>query len=306
MKYTQPFKVRQLHDRVLEVNYNIAADDSVGILLTSDHHWDNPECVRKLLRRDHEKALETGAQIICIGDLFCAMQGKYDKRGSKSDIRPDDNYSDYLNRLVMNAADFYEKYWGQYIMVSDGNHETGVKKRTEADLLKFLARELYHRTESNVFVNRYNGWILLKFWRKDPRKTPEKVIRIWYTHGYGGGGPVTKGVIQSNRRQVYQPDADIILSGHIHEQWAITVPRERLNSNDMPVFDSCHHVQLPTYKEEYRKGKGFHAERGGPPKPLGGVLMEVGLEYHGKKPVYIPRFTPTFDMSLFHLYVNDV
>lgn len=52
-------------------------------LLISDIHFDNPHCDRALLKRHLDKALDIGATIMIFGDLFCAMQGKYDPRGSK-------------------------------------------------------------------------------------------------------------------------------------------------------------------------------------------------------------------------------
>ncbi len=50
-----------------------------------------------------------------------------------------------------------------------------------------------------------------------------------YHHGYGGGGPVTKDVIQTNRRAVYLPDANIVISGHTHDRWIVPVTRNRIS-----------------------------------------------------------------------------
>ena len=53
-------------------------------------------------------------------------------------------------------------------------------------------------------------------------------FNVAYSHGSGGTAPVTRGVIKTNRRSVVFPDADIFLSGHIHERWAMEIPRIRL------------------------------------------------------------------------------
>ena len=38
------------------------------------------------------------------------------------------------------------------------------------------------------------------------------------------------------------------------------------------------HIKIPTYKEEYGDGfKGWHCERGAPPKPIGAVWLRF---YH--------------------------
>jgi len=100
-----------------------------------------------------------------------------------------------------------------------------------------------------------------------------KLFNLNYTHGYGGGGPVTKGVIQANRKAVYLPDAHFCVSGHIHEHWLMTQSRERLTRSGETKIDEQVHVCLPTYKEEYLMGEDFHRERGRPPKPLGAYWL---------------------------------
>jgi hypothetical protein len=58
--------------------------DEQYFLLQSDVHWDNPQCDRTMLKRHLDLALKRNAPVIDIGDFFCAMQGKYDKRSNKS------------------------------------------------------------------------------------------------------------------------------------------------------------------------------------------------------------------------------
>lgn len=61
------------------------------VLLRSDVHHDNPKCDQKLEKKHLDQAKEYNAIIIDNGDLFCAMQGKYDKRASKdADATRDD------------------------------------------------------------------------------------------------------------------------------------------------------------------------------------------------------------------------
>jgi hypothetical protein len=80
---------------------------------------------------------------------------------------------------------------------------------------------------------------------------------------------VTKGIIQTNRRAVFLPDADLIVTGHIHEAWVFPHRRERINQRGTVSFDYLWNVSVPTYKEEYSPGSGYHIEKGRPPKPLG-------------------------------------
>ena len=91
-----------------------------------------------------------------------------------------------------------------------------------------------------------------------------------YHHGHGGGGPVTKGVIQTNRRAVYLPDASIVATAHIHESWVLPIKRERISERGKQFHDIAWHVSVPTYRDDFAKGgEGFHIEGGRTPKPIG-------------------------------------
>ena len=70
------------------------------------------------------------------GDFFCVMQGKGDKRGTKSDIRPEHNYSDYFDRIISTAVEWWEPYKDILTVIGYGNHETSIKKHGETDLLR--------------------------------------------------------------------------------------------------------------------------------------------------------------------------
>ena len=78
--------------------------DKVGwsqtFLLSADRHHDNTYCDHALEKRHLEEAKERGAGIIDIGDLFCAMQGKWDKRASMSQFRPELRVTNYIDTLV--------------------------------------------------------------------------------------------------------------------------------------------------------------------------------------------------------------
>ena len=235
-------------------------------MLKSDDHWDNPKCKRKRLKRDLERAKERDAGVIGVGDLFCAMQGKYDKRGSKSDIRPEHNNGRYLDSLVDTAVDWYAPYADNMICEGRGNHESAIIKNHETDLTDRFCSGLRSKTGSGTEAMGYGYWV--RFQLRRGLQTKSYMMKCY--HGSGGGGPVTKGVIQTNRRAVFLPDATFVASGHIHEAWAVCLKRERINKSNNVSHDSQWHITTPTYKEEYGDGeKGWHIERGGPPKPIG-------------------------------------
>ncbi|MGI9160890.1 MAG: hypothetical protein ACR2K1_14175, partial [Saprospiraceae bacterium] len=90
--------------------YENRADWTYKALLLSDLHIDNPKCDRALLIRHLDQAKKNGCPIMIFGDLFCAMQGKYDKRANKSALRPEHQVNNYLDALIDTTADFFAPY----------------------------------------------------------------------------------------------------------------------------------------------------------------------------------------------------
>jgi hypothetical protein len=265
------YKIKRLSDNCIEVRCVYKVGFSQDFFLSADWHLDNPKCNRKLLTNHLNEAKEKEAGIFVFGDLFCAMQGKYDKRSSKSDIRPEHQSGKYLDKLVSTTYDFCEPYSDNFVLVSPGNHETAITKRHETDLTQRLIEKLKDANKSPIEMGRYSGWIRFVFEHESGGNI--KKFNLFYHHGYGGGGPVTKGVIQTNRRGIYLPDATFIVGGHVHERWEVDIMRERLKQSGKTVIDTQRHIQLPTYKEEYLQHGGWHVERGAPPKPLGGAWL---------------------------------
>lgn len=245
------------------------------VLLTSDRHWDNPKSDHALQKKHLDEALERNAIIIDAGDLYCAMQGKYDPRSSKSDLRPEHQVSNYLDALIKTGADFFAPYAKNFAMVAAGNHEASIKKRHETDLTERFCSTMNYISGETVYNGGYSGFVRFKLIDiiQGKQKNLGRNVTLHYSHGYGGGGPVTKGVIQTNRKATYLPDADIVISGHVHESWQIELMRVRVGRTKI-YHDTQTHICLPTYKEEFGTGfGGWHVERGAPPKPIGAVWL---------------------------------
>ena len=219
-----------------------------------------------------DEAVKTGAVILIGGDFFCAMQGKYDRRSNKSDIRPEHANGDYLDSLVSTAADWLKPYAKNIALICQGNHESAVHKNHETDLTGRLVERIKTICpESPVSKGGYSGWVRVSI----EHKTCSGSRVIWYHHGSGGGGPVTKGVIQTNRRNAYVSGADVFWHQHIHEQFCMETPKISLFNGTTPRIDECIHVCTPGYKEEYADGfDGWHNERSAPPKPVGGYWLD--------------------------------
>lgn len=253
----------------------VEAGWSQRYLLIADVHFDNPLCDRKLLKRHLDEAKRDGAGVMCFGDWFDVMGGRSDPRRSKTGIRDAHNVDNYLDAVVDESAEYLAPYQGNLLMMADGNHESSIRKNVEVDLLEHLCRAL------QVQHMGYSGWVRLLFERAavGGHRTQR---RLFYHHGWGGGGPVTKGTINPSRVAPYVPDADIVVYGHIHEQWLFPIERQRCTDGGRLFFDKQVHVQLPTFKQEYTLDGGYHMEKGRGPKPMGAWWME--FYYNTGKP----------------------
>ncbi len=255
---------------------NIRAGWQQRVLLTGDRHHDAIECDHVLEKKHLDMAVEVNAPVIDIGDAFDIMQGRYDPRRSQSALRPEHRGDDYFDLVQDEAFDFYCPYANQFAVIGYGNHERSVIKHNQIDLIKRLANELRRASvlATGPFSGGYAGWVVLRFIRSTGSS---QTIRMKYHHGHGGGGPVTKGVIQTNRRAVYLPDASIVATAHIHESWVVPIKRERISGRDIPFHDIAWHVSVPTYRDDFGIGAdGFHIESGRPPKPMGCSWLVFG------------------------------
>jgi hypothetical protein len=241
-----------------------AAGFEQSFLLRADAHHDNAHSDHGLQRRHLEQAKAAGAGIIDFGDLCCAMQGKWDKRADATALRPELQGKNYLDDLVTYNAGFLRPYAANIVQISPGNHETAIQKHHQTDLTQRIAQEL------KVRFGTYAGWIGFRF---TINQTKQKTLWLYYNHGYGGGGAVTKGVIQSNRMAVYLPDATFVVSSHTHDHWFLPLARTRISQGGVPFSDEQYHVKLGTYKDEFSPMEGFHIEKGREPKPMGAVWL---------------------------------
>ena len=98
---TKKTRLEEISRNVHFINHRFnSTADNFWVLLTSDRHHDNPHCNQELEKKHLDEAKERNAVIIDYGDLFCAMQGKFDRRASKDHIRPAHQHGNYLDRLV--------------------------------------------------------------------------------------------------------------------------------------------------------------------------------------------------------------
>ena len=259
-------------------------DKNLDLAILSDLHWDNPKCNRDLLKAHLDYCLENDIPVFINGDMFCLMQGKGDRRGNKSDVRPEHAFNNYFDSIVTTAVEWFAPYAHIIKLISYGNHETAIIKHCETDVLQRFVDLLNYKCNSNVLTGGYGGWIWINYINAANRKG----IKLKYFHGSGGGGVVTKGAINLTRAlQMYE--ADVFVMGHIHENSARTDAKEVLftRSGVAEVRHKYIHSAITgTYKDEYSDGfGGWHIERGAPVKILGGRILSIKIhrKVHNKR-----------------------
>jgi len=257
------YKVEKKNDAVLIRMDNVKAGWEQWFLLHSDVHYDNKKCDRNLLKKHHQEAKEKGAGIIDFGDFFDVMGGKYDPRSGKQDIRPEYNKGSYFDAVVEDAADYLSNYKDNIVLIAEGNHEISIQNRQEINLTK----RLIEKVNPNIIHGKYTGWIRFNFTIGNTQRSSKT---LYYTHGSGGNAPVTRGVIQSARRQDFI-DADILVSGHIHTEYQLSRPKVKLNDAGNQLIYEQHHVQLGTYKDSF--SGTWENMKGFPPPSMGGAWI---------------------------------
>lgn len=256
------------------------------VLLRSDVHHDNPKCNQDLEKKHLAEAMEYDAPIIDNGDLFCAMQGKWDKRADKNALREEHRGSNYFDLLVETAADFYAPYASNLAILGRGNHETAITNRHETDLTDRLASRLRHRG-GVAQASGYGGWVVFRFDSHTKKVPTVDSCVLYHYHGTGGGGPVTRGTIQTNRIAVFTPDAQIVLTGHTHDEWQVTIQRQRLSKSLMLYHDEQLHVRCPGYKDAWGDGDlGWEVEKMLGPKPLGSAWIRFYWDHENNSVRY--------------------
>jgi predicted phosphodiesterase len=255
--------------------------------LTSDWHFDNPKANRKLLFEHLEEAKKRNAFIIINGDLLCLMQGQYDPRKNKSAILPEHNGDNYLDLVINDTANKLLPYAKNILQINNGNHESGVSKRTETDVLMRLIERINTLADTTIQLGGYMGYINLSF---EYKSNSRRVINIAYDHGHWGG-IITKGALSVSRHASIFPNADVVISGHTHDGWIMTHNRYIMNQHkDCVEVKKQWHIKTGTYKEEFEKGSGWAVEKIGMPKHIGSCWMKVF--YNNKKDIEL-EFTLT-------------
>ncbi len=245
--------------------------DKQRLLLIADEHWDNVNCQRELLASHLQEALDTDSPVIRVGDTYCAMQGRWDPRADRSQLRPEHSGNDYLDQLVATSVRWYREYAPVIALSMTGNHEASIYLRNQTNLLQRWHDLTRSKCREYIgIVGGYSGFLGISI----PTTGSRSIHRTMYLHhGYGGGGEVTRGFIDHSRTRG-QAIADVYVSGHIH--------RRNVDENMILTYHPGAHsvekrqqlfVRCGTYKSE--ENCTWHVSKGRAARPLGGYWLEV-------------------------------
>lgn len=256
---------------VITVRHDIADTRTweANFLITADDHVDHAKSRLDLIKDDHARAVDIGAGIIKVGDVFCAMQMNGDPRKSASGLRPELMGDGYVNSMLEFAESVYGPSKSNFVMISPGNHETSYLSRHGVDLTAMLCNSL------GCQVGGYQGLIVHDFrWRQT-----QQASTVWqYHHGGLSGGEMSRGALQFSRQMTHWEDVDLYLSGHIHESMTAASKVFRWDRRTRSVKGRVvRHVQVPTYKDEFTSN-GYHIRKGRRPRPVGCVWAKYRIE----------------------------
>ena len=241
------------------------------IILQSDVHFDNPKADLSLYEKHLQHAKENGHGVVIVGDFFCAMQGRKDRRGMKSALKESHMVHNYYDQIVDEAVEFLEPYADNILVIFNGNHETAVTKNNERDLIYNLVDKLKYKHGHVIQQGGYHGYIRWKFSKEDAKRSSSQMTRTktGYFHHGNWGGIISKGVQGVPRYSSMVPDADFVATGHTHDQWCVSHPQFRLRRNGDVEIRKQWHIKIGNYKEEFATANGWAIEKIGMPKSLG-------------------------------------
>lgn len=229
----------------------------VGLRLMSDLHIGAGHCDYKLMERELDEAEEKGDRVLINGDLLDLILPKDAKRFTPGNAHPRiARRNDQVNAAIEWAVELLSPVAHLIDMVGIGNHEQKITHYHSVDptLLVLYELEKIARARDPEHVIHYGGYTGFVDYRLRDRGDADRGGSRWvlyYHHGSGGAAPVTKGLIDFNRKDVFI-DADMIWMGHKHNRLCVSVEKIRCpQSGDNPDVRQVFHCMTGAYFQTY-------------------------------------------------------
>lgn len=220
--------------------------NTVPLLIISDVHYDSMSCNRDILKKHLDYIKSVNGYVICIGDWFDVMGCYKDPRSKGQDVRPEylSRDSSYLDLIVRDSYNFLLPYKDNLLMMSEGNHETAIKKHRDTDILNTLIF-LLRQQGSNVVKGGYSGFINMQLLISDITWVS---YLIAYHHGGGGNAQRSKGILHADIDMENYPDCQLFISGHNHQKgyWPMVCYRRHMSGEIR--YQTRYWMKTGTYK----------------------------------------------------------
>ena len=273
MQTTTPKNPKTLSGLTIEVLrrtvFRVGFDPGQKFLFISDVHYDAMKCDRELLVKHLTQAKRQGAAVFIFGDWFDLMQGKWDPRGTYSDLRPEYKSITYLDDVINDTVEFFKDYKDVIRFIGRGNHETNIEKRMHTSPLDRVAA-LHNANGGNVVIGGYAGWLQMRMRKSADSHITRNTSNVHFHHGYGGNAPRSKGVLAVDLDQMQFPDASIIVRGHTHQKWYVPQVVDRVSQDGNLYQERVHHLRTGSYKLLGDRFAGWATEKGFNTPVLGG------------------------------------
>lgn len=264
-----------------------------GYFLCSDLHIGASVTDYGRLREDLKLAADRGDRILINGDVFDLVLPS-DRKRFRPSVLADEllGRDDVQNAALDMAYRIFEPVVENIDMIGVGNHDTADEKHHHVDLVAMLVDRLNGRlqqlgSQHRISYGGFEGFVQYRFSRKDKsgKWGATRKLTIYYHHGAGGSSPVTRGLIDFNRKAVWV-DSDMIWLGHKHNRLLDTTTlRARCpDSGDVPIFEPQLYIMTGSYlksrepqtqaqiKEHGRRGH-YGADAGYAPQSIGGTRV---------------------------------
>lgn len=241
---------------------HVQSGQPLGLRLMSDLHIGAAHVDYKLIQQEIDDAVENGDRVLINGDLLDLVLPKDKKRYEPASPHPRvGNRNDQVNAAIEWAVELLSPVAHLLDMLGIGNHEAVITKYHSIDptLLVLYELEKVAKQRDPNHVIHYGGYTGFVDYRvRVSRRQHKETCRhggarwvLYYHHGSGGAAPVTKGMIDFNRKDVFI-DADMIWMGHKHNR--LTVACEKIRcplTGDQPDVRTVRHLMTGAYFKTY-------------------------------------------------------
>lgn len=264
--------------------------DVISFRLLSDLHIGAANVDYDLIKSELEDARKHNARIAFNGDVFDLILPKDHKRFSPDVLHPCLlGRRDVIDEAVNMAYKMLLPYVDLIDMIGIGNHETSVEKYHSTDVVMRLLEKLQDKAKHQIYYGGYLGYLdyrIVTTRGKTPRGSQYK---IFYFHGGGGSAPITKGMIDFSRLQMWVSDAHVVWIGHKHNRLTSHVQSIRCpDDGDQFVMKDVLHIMTGAYFETYGgqsqdsikntgRRSNYAADYGMAPQGKGGFRIDLHM-----------------------------